>query len=68
MRLPIAIYFHSFKIFIIQIGEMAFCKPKFMDYQVKLFSELLQNHPKTIRTSAQTSISHTSALKWPVTA
>jgi hypothetical protein len=23
----IAIYFHSFEIFIIQIGEMAFCKP-----------------------------------------
>jgi hypothetical protein len=25
----IAIYFHSFEIFIIQIGEMAFCKPEF---------------------------------------
>jgi hypothetical protein len=26
----IAIYFHSFEIFIIQIGEMAFCKPDFI--------------------------------------
>jgi hypothetical protein len=26
----IAIYFHSFEIFIIQIGEMAFCKPQFI--------------------------------------
>jgi hypothetical protein len=26
----IAIYFHSFEIFIIQIGEMAFCKPEFI--------------------------------------
>jgi hypothetical protein len=25
-----AIYFHSFEIFIIQIGEMAFCKPDFI--------------------------------------
>jgi hypothetical protein len=33
----IAIYFHSFEIFNIQIGEMAFCKPDY--YQVKLFSE-----------------------------
>jgi hypothetical protein len=24
------IYFHSFEIFIIQIGEMAFCKPQFI--------------------------------------
>jgi hypothetical protein len=35
MRLPvsielIAIYFHSFEIFIIQIGEIAFCKPQFI--------------------------------------
>jgi hypothetical protein len=34
----IAIYFHSFEIFIIQLGEMAFCKPVYY-YQVKLFSE-----------------------------
>jgi hypothetical protein len=26
----IALYFHSFEIFIFQIGEMAFCKPKFI--------------------------------------
>jgi hypothetical protein len=26
----IAIYFHFFEIFIIQIGEMAFCKPQFI--------------------------------------
>jgi hypothetical protein len=26
----IAIYFHYFEIFIIQIGEMAFCKPQFI--------------------------------------
>jgi hypothetical protein len=26
----IAIYFHSFEIFHIQIGEMAFCKPDFI--------------------------------------
>jgi hypothetical protein len=26
----IAIYFHSFEIFIIQIGEMAFCEPEFI--------------------------------------
>jgi hypothetical protein len=26
----IAIYFHSFEIFNIQIGEMAFCKPDFI--------------------------------------
>jgi hypothetical protein len=28
---------------------------------------VLQNHPKSIRTSAQTSISRTSATKWPST-
>jgi hypothetical protein len=33
----IAIYFHSFEIFNIQIGEMEFCKPDFIKYyQVKL--------------------------------
>jgi hypothetical protein len=26
----IAIYFHCFEIFIIQIGEIAFCKPEFI--------------------------------------
>jgi hypothetical protein len=36
MRLPkyqsklIAIYFHSFEIFIILIGEIVFCKPEFI--------------------------------------
>jgi hypothetical protein len=33
----IAIYFHSFEIFNIQIGEMAFYKTDY--YQVKLFLE-----------------------------
>jgi hypothetical protein len=37
----IAIYFHSFEICIIQIGEMAFCKPVYY-YQVKIFSECLK--------------------------
>jgi hypothetical protein len=36
----IAIYFHSFEIFNIQIGEMTFCKPDIITYyKVKLFSE-----------------------------
>jgi hypothetical protein len=36
----IAIYFHSFEIFNIQIGEMTFCKADFVIYyQVKLSSE-----------------------------
>jgi hypothetical protein len=30
IELGIAIYFHSFEIFNIQIGEMAFCKPDFI--------------------------------------
>jgi hypothetical protein len=44
----IAIYFHSFEIFNIQIGEMTFCKAdlkkkkNFYYYQVKLFSECLK--------------------------
>jgi hypothetical protein len=29
---------------------------------------VLQNHPKSIRTSVRTSISRTSASKWPATA
>jgi hypothetical protein len=36
----IAIYFQSFEIFNIQIGEIAFCKPDFITYyQLKLFLE-----------------------------
>jgi hypothetical protein len=38
----IAIYFHSFEIFIIQIGEMAFCKPQF----IVIKSNYLQNAQK----------------------
>jgi hypothetical protein len=30
----IAIYFHSFEIFIIQIGEIAFCKPELLSSQI----------------------------------
>jgi hypothetical protein len=46
----IAIYFHFFEIFVIQIGEMSIY------------------HPESICTSAQTSISRTSASKSPATA
>jgi hypothetical protein len=53
----IAIYFHSFEIFIIPIGELYY-------YQVKLFSGC----SKSIGTSARTSISRISASKWPATA
>jgi hypothetical protein len=82
----ITIYFHSFEIFIIHIGEMAFCKPefiiiksnyfqngqkreRFLDYFEALEHErrfralVLQNNPKSIRTSARKSISRTSASK-----
>jgi hypothetical protein len=38
----IAIYFHSFEIFIIQIGEMPFCKPEF----IIIKSNYYQNAPK----------------------
>jgi hypothetical protein len=30
----IAIYFHSFEIFIIQIGEIGFCKPELFSSQI----------------------------------
>jgi hypothetical protein len=59
----IAIYFHSFEIFIIQIGEMA---NVFMGDFEALVREIngralvVQNHPKSIRTSARTSISRTT--------
>jgi hypothetical protein len=33
----IAIYFHSFEIFIIQIGEIAFCKPEFIISKANYF-------------------------------
>jgi hypothetical protein len=79
----IAICFHSFEIFIIQIGEMTFCKPKFIIVKSNYFQNgqkgeyflddfealvrkidvralVLQNYPKSIRTSAQTSISRTT--------
>jgi hypothetical protein len=39
LSIELTIYFHSFEIFIIQIGEMGFCKPEFIFFQVKLFSE-----------------------------
>jgi hypothetical protein len=74
-----AIYFHSLEIFIIQIGEMAFCIPKFIVIKSNYFQNVrkgecflddfealvheidvralaLQNHPKSIRTSARTKI------------
>jgi hypothetical protein len=81
----IAIYFHSFEIFIIQIGEMAFFKPEiiiiksnyfqsaqkgecFLDDFEALVREIdvralvLENHSKSIRSSALISISHTTIL------
>jgi hypothetical protein len=87
----IPIYFHSFEIFIIQIEEMAFCKPEFIIIKSNYFQNgqkrerflddfealvreidvralVLQNNPKSIRTSARKSISRTSASKWPPTA
>jgi hypothetical protein len=39
----IAIYFLSFEIFIIQIGEMAFCKPEFI-----IMSNYFQNAQKML--------------------
>jgi hypothetical protein len=68
-------YFQSIEIFIIQIGEMLFCKPEFIIIKSNYFQNadfealvrerrfralVLQHHPKSIRTSARTSISHTS--------
>jgi hypothetical protein len=35
----IAIYSHSFEIFIIQIGEMAFCKPEFIIIKSNYFQK-----------------------------
>jgi hypothetical protein len=88
----IAIYFHSFEIFFIQIGEMAFCsKPQFiiiksnyfqnaqkgewfledfetLEREIDVRALVLQNHSKTIRTSAWTAISRTSASKLPAIA
>jgi hypothetical protein len=74
----IAIYFHSFEILMIQIEEMAFCKPQFIVIKSNYFQNaqngecflerrfrplVLQNNPKNLRTNALTSISRTSALK-----
>jgi hypothetical protein len=67
----IAIYIHSFQIFIIQIGEMAFCKLEFITMKSNYFQNVQKrecfladfekkNHPKSIRTSARTSISRTT--------
>jgi hypothetical protein len=79
----IAIYLYSFEIFINQIGEMTFCKPKFIIIKANYFRNapkgecflydfetlvreidvralMLQNHPKSNRTSARTSISRTT--------
>jgi hypothetical protein len=88
----IVIYFHSFEIFIIQIGEMAFYKPDYIIIKSNYFrnaqkgecflgdfealhgrlgfpsNSRFKNHPKSIRTTAQTSISRTSASEWPATA
>jgi hypothetical protein len=35
----IAIYFHSYEIFIIQFGEMAFCKPDFVIIESNYFQK-----------------------------
>jgi hypothetical protein len=88
----IVIYFHSFEIFIIQIGEVAFYKPDYIIIKSNYFrnaqkgecflddfgalhgrqgfssNSRFKNHPKSIRASAQTSISRTSASKWPAIA
>jgi hypothetical protein len=62
----ISIYFHFFEIFIIQIGEVVFCKPEFIIIKSNYFQNdfealvreidvralVLQNDPKSIRTSA----------------
>jgi hypothetical protein len=57
----IVIYFYSFfEIF------MAFYKPDFIIIKSK--TRMLQHYPKSTRTSAQTSISRTSASKWPAVA
>jgi hypothetical protein len=61
----------------IQIAEMAFCKADFIIIKPNYFQNVqkidvrvlvLQNHPKSIRTSARMSILRTSASKWPGTA
>jgi hypothetical protein len=82
------IYFHSFEIFIVQIGEMGFCKPKFITMKSNYFQNaqkgecflddfeaegreiglVLQNYPKTTRTSVRNRRSRTSASKSPATA
>jgi hypothetical protein len=38
----IAIYFHSFEIFNIQIGEMTFCKPDFIIMKSNYFQQKSQ--------------------------
>jgi hypothetical protein len=76
-------YFQSIEIFIIQIGEMLFCKPEFIIIKSNYFQNaqksqyilddfealmrerrfralVLQHRPKSIRTSARTSISRPS--------
>jgi hypothetical protein len=35
----IAIYFHYFVIFVIQIGDMAFCKPEFIIIKTNYFQK-----------------------------
>jgi hypothetical protein len=75
----IAIYFHSFEIFIIQIGDERFLNQSLLlssqiifrmlkkldDFeaqvrQIDVRALVLQNHSKSIRTSARTSISRTT--------
>jgi hypothetical protein len=73
MRLPKcqSNYFHSFEIFIIQIGAQYYAVAGHFEALVRKIDVpalVLQNHPKSIRTSVRTSISRTSASKWPATA
>jgi hypothetical protein len=61
----IAICFHSFEIFIIQIGEMSFWMIlKKLMREINVRALVLQYHPESICTSAQTSISRTT-MRWP---
>jgi hypothetical protein len=70
-----AIYFHSLEIFIMQIGEIAFCKPEFIIIIFRML-KIIQNAFALVRerrfralvfqnglrphSSARTSISHTT--------
>jgi polyphosphate kinase len=60
------IYFHSFEIFIIQIVEMAFCKPEFIIIKSNIFRMLKKaNAFAMILKLAWEIESRTSVSKWP---